>query len=459
MNISNKYENIMDISDKYEKKIKLQNAFNSMELPDQIDYDDNDLMQSNKIEDIVNPISNKRIVKERKTVFTVNSINRDEYINITLEKNVLTGLYSSDTLDASDNLITIIYTADILNNLFIATGDDIIRPYYQDGDLIKKRIYKYKDPSKYTVELSKKYINIKSLRLLSVEIPNTINNITEFNNIIMIDIIDNNTNNSIPLKPGKSPVNYIILQLDIGHYNIEDLILKMNTKINTIVNDYNDLGLTNIFEITYDNSSGRIDINLVNYAPYNLAFHLKFWFSDKQTEYLDLWYMLGFSYYHELNSDGSDKYVITRNNLFNYGNNSLLNFNRPEFNILKPYKWPNLNPVDYIYLIIKNINYNIIDNNKHIDNIFGKIIFNVPYGEFTTSFVNTPVIFDTTLISLHDLHIEWRDYCGNLVNFQNNNHSLTFEIIEYIDELEETNMNTRRGIYDKQYYPSIIKNN
>lgn len=439
---------------------RLRNSFrtNELNLPA---YDTDDLINSNKIEDIVVPISNNRCMREKKTVFTINSINRAEYEIITVPKNPITNLYSSDIIDSSDNLITVLYTAEILNNTYIATSNDPIYPYFQEGDLIKRRIFKYKEPNNYKIELTKKFVNIKSLRLLSVEIPNVINNITPNNNIIMIDIIDNATNNSIPLKLNKSPVDYIIIQLDVGFYTIDELILAMKNKVNNIVNDYNDLLLNNIFDITYNKTTGLININLVNYAPYNLSFNLKFWYNNKNYEYLDLWYMLGFSYYHEINSDGSDKYVKTLSNAYNFGiNTNLQNFNRPEFEILKPFKQPNINPINYIYLIINNIEENILDMTENrLKNIFAKIILNVNYGEITTIFINTPKIFDTTINNLSHLNIEWRDYLGNLVNFQDINHSLTFEIIEYIDELEEINMNTKRGIYDKQYYPTIIKNN
>jgi hypothetical protein len=301
-------------------------------------------MISNKIEDVINPIKGTRVVRERKTIFTVNSISREEYEYIELPKNPYTNLYSSDYIDSSDNVINIVYTAEILNNLTFDTSE-IINPYIQKGEKIYQKIFKYKSPNKYTVELTKKFINIKSLRLLSVEIPNTINNITCDNNIIILDIVDS-SNNSIPLKPDKSPFSYIIFQLDVGSYLIDDFIIYFENKLNNIVNDYNDIGLIDIFKITYVKETGEITINLINI---NYKFHLKFWYNNNET--FNLWYMLGFSYYHELNVDGTDKYDTFRTNLKKTCINHNLNIS--DFYIYKPFRKPNMDQIKYIYLPIK----------------------------------------------------------------------------------------------------------
>jgi len=422
----------------------LRENINKLDLPE------DDLLNTNKIEDVMMPISNRRIVKEKKTVININSSYREKFEYELLPKDPVTNQYSR-----MNGIELEFYTADTLNNETPST------PYVQFGDNIYFKKPKYINPNNYEIQLTKTFRNIKSIRLLSVEIPNSINNITEDNSRILINIYDNDSETFVEN-------TNIIFNLDIGKYSISDLIQHFETKLNDEINANTTGYLINIFVITYNQNTGKIEIILNDPPGMNLSFHLKFW-PDETKEYNNLWYLLGFPYYHELNIDGTDKYTKILNNLENG----------------IPARKPNLDYNNYIYLEILNMKnttflkqnfYNLVNiydiaqglnnksvapyqvNNLHNVDIFGKII--ITYGEeIMKEFINTPKIFDCVIDILERLNIKWYDFAGNLVNFQNIDHSFTLEVIEFSDELAETNMNTKRGIYDEKDYPHIIRNN
>jgi hypothetical protein len=425
---------------------------------DKLDLPEDDLLTTNKIEDVLLPISNRRIVKEKKTIITINSEFREQYE------------YEFVPYDDIENK-TYENTIDELNYGLLHL------PYVQLGNNIYEKKPKYMFPNNYFVQFTKSFINVKSIRLLSVEIPKSINNITENNNIIILDILEDNV--ALELVPGKSVLDPLIcFQLDIGIYTIEELILHFKTRLNEIVAEYTVAGHTDMFDILYNSNTGKIEIKLTDSYISTFTFHLKFWKNENEMfDYQSLWYLLGFNSYHKLDNTGADYYSTSLTNIYDFGNNPNTDSELLKMNI--PYRQPNLNYNKYIYLELTNIknNQNVIniydmaqglnnvyimpDQHTNLSNIdiFGKIICDNESVEFYNKFINSPKIFENTINKLNCFHIKWYDYKGNLVNFQNINHSLTFEIIEFLDELAETNMNTKRGIYDESYYPNIIKNN
>ena len=396
------------MEDTYKNEL-LRNAVKTGEID--IDINSLDIANTNAYTGISADIANvDRCIIERKTVININSINRELYTSELIPKNKF-GFYMRDN--------GVIITSDLLNN-----EDTIMspyRPYYTFNSLIYKRVFLYQTPSDYTVQLPKIFVNVKSIRLLSVEVPTYIFNITENNNVIMLDILLNGV--KIDFHNG---YNFLMIYLPCGKYNISEICVLMETEINLAS------GLT--FTISYNINTGIIKINAPTTNVY--LFHLKF-----QINTNSLWDMLGFRSAYELDSFGNDKYVST---LSNAPNNKLN-------------KVPDALPIKYLYLGINNFS-NIVDSMASKVDYFGKIIIS-DKEDISRNFINTPKIFKECIPKLDFLTIKWYDYAGNGINFNGLNHSFALEIIEYIDELDNIRLDTRRGISDKKYYPDIIKTN
>jgi hypothetical protein len=151
--------------------------------------------------------------------------------------------------------------------------------------------------------------------------------------------------------------------------------------------------------------------------------------------------MLGFKSHHELDSNGDDLYTQELNNLHNTGD--LLDFS----NGIRPYRFPNFNIYNYIFLCINDY-MNIVDLNIN-NNIFAKI--QLIDERISTDRTWSPYLCLIPIVTLDSLKIKFIDYAGNLIDFQDINHSFTLEIIELQEILVDVNKNTRRGDNDIAY--------
>ena len=459
-------------------KLREQNEKRGIDLAkesiDMKDLEDEDLLKTNPIIDDdgqLKSIGGNRVVKEVSTVININSIQRVQNELIPLEKNEETGLYTKEIIDDDGVRQIQLLTPTILNNEFEPGPDDYIFPYeYMANGDIGKRENVYPEPSEYEVELPKTYTNVKSIRLLSTEVPNTLSPVNQYNNLIILDIHDTETNESVPLKTGKSPFSYILFQLDPGNYELEELTTHMEETANEFVKDYTVDGFENLFNITSDAKTGKVVIKINQPAGRSLTFHWRFWIvhdlSRRLSQFNNLWYMLGFSWPYEINRDGSNKFVTERTNQHDFGLNKLLVDlvpDREEYHLLKTDRYPDMHPNKYIYLAIEGLKtIEDIENetvtNFVVSDLFAKIILDVPPGQvaYNTFISNPKIFFDTPLNQLQRLKIKWVDYAGAIVDFNSRNHSFAIEITEYLDQLDTNNYSSRRGIIDRTTYPKII---
>ena len=84
---------------------------------------------------------------------------------------------------------------------------------------------------------------------------------------------------------------------------------------------------------------------------------------------------------------------------------------------------------DSIYIVCENIKGIICDNK--IQNIFYKIILNSNKERIYNSFVPINYVFDNEKMNLSQLEFKFYDVNGDLVNFENNDHSFTLEISNF----------------------------
>ena len=417
-----------------------------------------------------------------------------------------------------------------LLNAFVMSGSafnpaNFWRPFYFTGytnntveQAIKQIVYKDQLPSQYSIVLPRIINHVKSIRLVSTEIPNTVNNITERNNIITIqlkynttleDVEDPQTLNDVPLDPTVSAFNFILVKIDVGVYTIDSLLKQMKKQINDACKLYTYKKYADLFDITWNSSTGVINIICNRKDVY---FHLKFYSEltgiidiinpGNPLENLgkshgvissyvrDLWFLLGFPWPYEILSDGANKYTQNITNQVAFGihevftedhiNNDI--FDRDTGNIEKviededlkkssilntyrPYKFPDIT-VKYIYLAIKgfkSINhvnqFNGLIEYKDSD-IFAKILLSGKTGDVCyNTFVDNPLIFVNAKDKIETLDITWVDEEGQQVDFNKVDHSFTIEMVHYVTQLEGNGYSTTLGTIDRKSYPSWLANN
>ena len=262
-----------------------------------------------------------------------------------------TGMSSLNTI-AESNIVLI----DRLNAIISANNRGNIFPDipWTPFALSQNRLTAYElsyneySPARYTVTFPK--INhVKSIRVLSTEVPNTIRNITDKNNIIVLKLVDT-TNPTECILPPNSPFNFILVLLDVGIYTIQSLVTHLQAKLNAAIVGISPLP---IFEVSFNSITGEFTINLsdsIGVPSTRYTFHLKFYmnaldFSSKLiVPYVggakisnvydptlneidtrgELWYKLGFPSGFEINSNGLDHYTTSMTNLLNVGINPIL---------------------------------------------------------------------------------------------------------------------------------------
>ncbi len=260
------------------------------------------------------------------------------YINDTLLDilaNIVTteqGLVSQGTIANELNVLAMTGTAYNPSNYW--------RPFRYTADGVKIILYKDQHPNNYTVILPSILTNVKSIRLISTEIPNSINNINERNNIIVLKLrMTSEGHPPISIDPTKSAFNFMLIQLDIGIYTTEEILKHMEDKLNATVSSLTiNKKYGSLFTIIWNKNTGSVNIKC-NRA--DVQFHLKFYaeLADQlnisnpgiPTQILgqspgtvvnywhDLWYMLGFPWPYEIDETGADLYTSSCKNVVNYG--------------------------------------------------------------------------------------------------------------------------------------------
>jgi len=328
----------------------------------------------------------------------------------------------------------------------------------------------------YRFHLERSLHNIKSVRLLSTELPRTLlSSVTAENNLIQVGLIVKQAQQWLPIEYiERYTLPYLLVTIPPGHYQATDLIETIESILNELVAKYTEAHYQSLFSLLYDPETDAIQINC--HQP-NVRFSFCFC-PHPRYEQLSLYYMLGFatastkkitqseselcssvSTDSDSNSDSDDELAHPLINLGDYvAQWSNLVVSEPIHHLCRcrlkqkrPYRPVNLNPHSYIYLAIRGLP-TITDPLIHGYDLFAKVLIdrliNQPLLPVSNFIHNTKFLLEP-LRELTDLYIDWIDAYGQPVDFQHQEHSLTIELVEYVDRLVDAYFSSTRGAHDQ----------
>lgn len=415
----------------------------------------------------------KTIESVRVSVISVDSARRDKYREVRIEPNE-EGLYLRDETDESGNIVTVPYTPDTLNHELlsedgVASSSSSLyppHPYFQRGPYIYRLEYHHPHANDYVINLPRAYNHVKSLQILSTEIPHCMSVVGVWNNLIQVDVPSLEMSSDAPL-------TYFMVQLKPGNYSITGLLDAIVSLLNVEVERYSADHVSDLFGYVYDASTGEITFQTTDESEFHWRWHQKEGLSINRT----IWYMLGFEASYRLNSDGSSFYSGAYSNLIDYGISDLAGSVGYAEHVYVPYRLPIVAPMRYIFLSLNNF-VSVVDVDEPIvrrfdtgiggglttvlparhTGYFAKVLLHGSYGEtLYNTYVSSPHVFrDGPLDTLSRLHVKWTDEDGFPVDFQGLDHSFTLEIIEQSIKLEKIGFSSQTGRYDHGPEPEAL---
>lgn len=297
-------------------------------------------------------------------------------------------------------------------------------------------------PNSYALDLDKAYINVKSIRIISSEMPNTDTIININNNHLTFQLIDKTlppptTDNpySQNIKTSTGSIDWEIY-LPYGNYTLDQLVSQMTQQINQTILDQS--GRTDVFHITANSVTGVFSITTK--SPYAFTWNFN---ANPVLKWRNLYQMLGFQ------NSLTSIYATSFTNLISVSVGSAGNV---QF-IQRPYRAIMLQVSGVIWVQLNNYEtiYDTLTQNKY----FCKFnLDNVPSGQYAydTFTPSVHVFVDAPLPVLSMVDVRLYDEVGMPYNFNGVDHSFTLEITRHIDRLMGTDFNSRRGVNDKSSY-------
>lgn len=312
----------------------------------------------------------------------------------------------------------------------------------------------YEDSPEFTNKLfiidiqQKKYSRINELlHEILTKINNALSEVYFYDNgdpMVWFDYITEN--NKITFNCTSLPENKY--EFNIASYLMPDLCYFMGIEVSNDTNYYTsytskyDYGNRLRFKMSFENNP---KVNVCDQLWYMLGYRL-----NNTTDYIQgSWsnmFNFGNDTYHFTNLDFVNNFIPTQSNEMT-----------PDENMYRPYRFPNMNKKQCIYLKINNYE-NIYDPFLVDHKLFTQFHFNESeFGKYSTNnFIDKPYIFPTTLSKLDKLHLTFVDSNGNDVDFGDIDHYITIEIIELKDMLTVNNYNTRRGQTENENYTNAL---
>lgn len=296
-------------------------------------------------------------------------------------------------------------------------------------DTNDRDIDKWPNPCEFEVSCPQSYNNIESIRLLNIQTPNKFYNISEYlqNNKFILDI---------------SNIGSTIIVLDDGYYNIENLVNSLNNAT-TITVKYNEVnnkiyfGHNQTFTMYFNGSD----------LSYNNCYNSNYNNIYKQHSKWGLGAILGFNKEIVTSSTQSTKQKFQHESS---------NWSSGHY-IIEPSKSVDLDEYQNIYIEIDKLN-----KSDEIKPYVVDKINNTNSGIMNSFFAKVPIIkneqnqsintkdfciegvsyFQPPLENINKLKIKIRYHNGLLVDLQNYNISMTFEINQIRNEIKDYNVRT-----------------
>lgn len=398
-----------------------------------------------------------------------------------------------------------------LNNLIMAAPYfnyvSFWRPFYFRGDAVRRIIYKDVNPNNYAINLPSTLHHVKGMRLMNMELTNSISNITPRNNIVTVQLrykavagVNNGLPRPVQLDDGYAVFNFVFITLRVGVYTIDTVIEELERRLNEEVTLSTVEQIGELFTVRWERSTGRVTIAINR--P-DIEFHLKFYSEltnvatagDGNTNGLvsnyshDLWYILGFPWPYRIASDGTDEYTSVLRNTIVHGLHPKLDLNLQDNDIFdrssldtddrlsvvsnavdhmydrRVFKYPSFTS-RYIYLLVNDFHnihhvntYNGVTSFDEANrNILAKVQIDVPPGDtvYHLAAEGNTIVFPHPISDLSTLHIQWVDERGEPVDFNYSEHSFTLEVIYFNRMLPDTHINTRLGYSDTTSVPKLL---
>lgn len=303
-------------------------------------------------------------------------------------------------------------------------------------DTNDRDINKWPNPCEFEVSCPQSYNNIESIRLLNIQTPNKFYNISEY--------LQNNK-----FKIHVNGVDPKIIVLDDGFYSIPNLVTSLN----------NDLSVNPInIKVKYNEVNNKIyfghtsnEFSLIFNSKdlsYNNCYNSNYNNIYKQHSKWGLGAILGF------NKDTVTSKKESNKNNFKYDNTEWISNDE---NIIEPLKAVDLDEYQNIYIEVDKLN-----KSDEIKPYIVDKINNTNSGIMNSFFAKVPIIkneqnqsintkdfciegvsyFQPPLENINKLKIKIRYHNGLLVDLQNYNISMTFEINQIRNEIKDYNVRT-----------------
>jgi len=408
---------------------------------DNIDNDDllvtNNLDASFTTENSVSTLPNNRLetryYQENYIYLNISSRQRQKYQERPITKEDRDTFPNKDLWDSFFDPDTGLFSGDLdiccltFNNL-LEFGQEF--PYFfQKENQLWIKVPKDPNPNMYTITLDPPRRHIRAIRLVSVEGPRFLDAVNEFNNLLLLDVINPCTCQSFEW-PDEMP--FALILIPIGTYTIDGLLKQMIDLMNQVVAP--EIFKTQNgkqcqpFSYFYDPASGQIDI----ISEYE--FHLKFFFSPTNPQF-HLWEMLGYEFPYPRDEMNQPTYVKNFSNLVEQESPLVAG----QVNRI-PFSRPSLDIFDYVYLAVEGLRVIQDEAVANDTDIFAKVLVR------ENRFISSTRIYSEPLDRLEQIKVKWIDQFGNLLDMKGQENSFLLEIIEYQDRLKDADFSSQRGL-------------
>ena len=385
------------------------------------------------------------------------NMSEDDYI-MTIQDEIQMALNSSIINNSNNQITSNIFTVSVTKNpniedkFTLITTISVIEPYkficiFSFDSYISLNTIKFTN-NDYTINLGKPYKNVKSLKLLSSNFRNTDTVINCYNNLIILKMLNVDTETETEYK-------YLV---PIGNYSVDELLTEIVDGLNLII--FGELIISNYFSYSYNSNTGIIIIEGID-DMYQFNINMNIYINNNRyvSNSRTIWNMLGFIDNITLNdpiNNGVIYYKLITNGITKYNKSGMeytIPYHRPFLGISRNI-WISLNDYETIYDVKTNKSYfnklsffNISNGNLSHNNIIGYNKLHIQDLIEDANFQDIVTIFPTPIAILDKIHIVLYDEIGTLYNTNNEPHWFILEIVHQVDKLVATDIQSRRDAF------------